>query len=374
MAQAAAVMPDCVISGAGPTGLTLALELARRGKKVRIFDRSSGPRPEHQSRALGILPPTLTLLQPSGVTDKLLEEGLKIRFAEIQQDGAFRFRLNIASAAGDYPFLLSLPQGRTERILINALAEYGVHPEWNSQVTGLDDQAEFPVLQVERDGKLEAVAGRLIAGCDGVHSIVRESCGISFEGDRLDTPFSLADVRLKLPDPPGVAIANATSDGFVARLPLPDGTVRLISSKQNVEKRPDVAPLIDTTGWTSAFNITFRHANGLQKGRVVIAGDAAHVHSPAGGRGMNTGIGDAAWLAWLMCENRVNDYEKYRLPVAQMIIRQTRQLTRIITSTGMLRNVMLRFVLPFAMKIPMVQRRAAAQLLAHDMPQPEWIS
>ena len=367
------LLPDCLISGAGPTGLTLALELVRRGRTVRIFDCSAGPRSETQSRALGILPPTLTILEPSGVSQRLICEGLKIVTADVRENNKSRFQLNLPNGGGEYPFLLSLPQGRTERILIDALADLGVRPEWNSQVTGLDDSGDHPTLCVEINGVTEHFAGKLIAGCDGVHSNVRKACGIAFEGDRLDTPFSLADVKLKDPDPKGVAVAMAVEDGFVARLPLPDGTVRLVSSTPNVEERVELIPLIESVGWISEFTISFRHADRLQKGRVVIAGDAAHVHSPAGGRGMNTGIGDAAWLAWLISEGRVDEYEKYRLPVAEKIISQTRQLTRVVTSTGTVRRLLLRYVLPYLMKLKFVQRRAAAQLLAHDMPHPEWI-
>lgn len=364
---------DCLIAGAGPTGLTLALELVRRGKTVRIFDRSSGPRPENQSRALGILPPTLTILKPSGVTEKLLAEGLKIEVADVRLNDRPSFKLALKHAGGEYPFLLSLPQGRTERILIKALAKFGVTPEWNSSVTAVKDEEGRCEMVVRQDGKNLEFQGRYIAGCDGVRSVVREAVGIAFEGERFPTSFSLADVTLKNQPPRGIAVANATDDGIIAQLPLPNGDVRLIGSFPSVEKHPKNVPLIEKVGWVSDFEITFRHADKLRKGNVVIAGDAAHVHSPAGGRGMNTGIADAAWLAWLMYENRIEDYDSYRLPVAEKIIKQTRTLTNIAAGAGRLRRFMLRFVLPTAMKLPAVQRRAASQLLAYDMPHPKWI-
>lgn len=366
-------IPDCLIAGAGPTGLTLALELARRGKTVRIFDRSPGPRPVEQSRALGILPPSLVLLEPSGVTTRLLEAGLTIKEARVSRDALPRFAIDIAKGGGKFPFLLSLPQGQTERILIAALEEFGVEPEWNSEVSGLTDVGERPLLSVNQGGDVEEIPGRFVAGCDGVHSVVREKLGIAFEGDRFPATFSLADVVLKQPDPKGVAMVNAIAEGVVARLPLPDGSVRLIGSFPDVEQHPDVAPLIGSTGWKSDFSITFRHAVKLQKGRAFLAGDAAHVHSPVGGRGMNTGIGDAAWLAWLICEARQEEYEDYRLPVARMIISQTRAMTKIISRRTALRRFALDHILPLAMKFSFVQRRAAAQMLAHDMPHPDWI-
>ena len=167
MSSASNNVPDCLIAGAGPTGLTLALELVRRGRSVRIFDRSSGPRPVEQSRALGILPPSLVILEPSGVTATLVEQGLKIVEARVHRDAVPRFSVDISQGGGKFPFLLSLPQGQTERILIAALEKLGVTPQWNSKVTDIDDTGEHPVISVERAGAVKKESGRLVAGCDG---------------------------------------------------------------------------------------------------------------------------------------------------------------------------------------------------------------
>ena len=349
----------------------LALELARRGKTVRVFDRSSGPRPIDQSRALGILPPTLTLLEPSGVTATLIERGLKIRKANIQWKDTLCFTLDITKAGRSYPYILSLPQGDTERILIDALQQLGVSVEWNSEVVDLEDNDDGASLVVEHAGHRKVILASVAVGCDGVHSVVREKLGIAFEGDKLSTDFSLADVTLNEPDSKGIAVAIASPSGFVARLPLPHGTVRLISSQPGVEKTH--GHLIKKTGWTSQFSIAFHHAEKFQKGRFFLAGDAAHVHSPAGGRGMNTGIGDAAWLAYLVCEGRAEEYESYRLPIAKKIIEQTRTLTRVASKDSLLRQMTIRWILPVLLKLNWFQKRAARQLLAYDMPYPEWI-
>jgi len=364
---------DCLIVGAGPTGLTLALELVRRGKRVRVFDRSSGPRPVEQSRALGILPPSLTIFGPSGVTPRLIEQGLKIATVKLDQNGDHRFSVDLSTAGGAFPFILSLPQGNTERLLLERLADFDQQVEWNCQVTDLDDDGDQPVLFFEKDGVKQQVQGKIIAGCDGVRSVVRERSGIAFEGDKLATTFSLADVKLKEEGPSNTALANVMDDGVVGRLPLPGGIVRLIGSFPAVEKHRDLAPLVAEVGWTSDFSIAFHHAQRLQKGRVFLAGDAAHVHSPAGARGMNTGVGDAAWLAWLICDGKENEYENHRLPIARKIIAQTRQMTKTITTKSAMRAFMLRHVLPVAMKLRLVQRLAARRLLAHDMPHPAWI-
>jgi len=364
---------DCVIVGAGPTGLTLALELSRAGKSVLIFDRSAGPRPEHQSRALGILPPTLAILEPSQVTMRLLSEGLRIRRMDVSQNGAFRFTLDLTKAGGKFPFILTLPQGRTERILLEALAKYGVKPTWNMKATGLDNTGQYPVVLVLFDGKTQHIAGKRIVGCDGVHSAVRKSLGISFNGDKLPTVFSLADVTLNEAIDPSVAKADLVDGGFTAQLPLSGNSVRLIGAFPDVEQRPEFTSRIKEVGWHSDFTVTFRHVDKMSHGQVFLAGDAAHVHSPAGARGMNTGIADAAWLAWLICEGRESDYNKYRLPIARKIISQTRGFTDFILNRSPVMRFLVRFILPGLMRIPLVQKKAAQQLLAFDMPQPEWV-
>jgi len=365
--------PDCVIAGAGPTGLTLALELLRRGRTVRIFDRSAGPRPEGQSRALGVLPATLSVLEPSGVTQKLQDEGIRIERVAIHKDGKKLMVLDIKQGGGRWPYLVSIPQGRTERILLGEVEKAGVEVEWNVEASGVDVDGSNPVLIVGWDGNQERIEGRFVAGCDGIRSPVRQSLGISFDGDELDAPFSLADVRLDNPPPDGTAKVDLHEAGIIVQLPLPGGTYRLISPCAAVETRPEIAPSIKKTGWASDFTIQFRHAERLQKDRVFLAGDAAHVHSPAGGRGMNTGIGDAAWLAWLISEGREDEYEAMRLPVAKEVLRVTRQATNAITAKPSTMRFVAANILKPLLKFGFVQRQAAKRLLAHDMPQAPWI-
>ena len=363
---------DCVISGAGPTGLTLALELARRGKSVRIFDRSVGPRPLDQSRALGILPATLAALEPSGVTSRLLTSGLKIEHARVLVNGVHKFTIPLERAEGTYPFILSLEQGHTERILIEALQQCGVFVEWESPVVGIDQTGALPALLVDIDRRREAVTGNMVAGCDGVRSLVRQKLGIAFDGDKLETQFSLADVELNESFPNDALLADLRDKGVLAQIPLPNGKVRLIAAEPSVQSRADISNRIKSVGWTSDFSIAFHHANVLSKDGYFLAGDAAHVHSPVGGRGMNTGIGDAAWLANLYCEHRLEDYQKLRLPVAKSVIRQTRNLTNFATNSSRFRSFVMGRLVPQLFRFAYVQKRAAQQLLAYDMLFPDW--
>lgn len=364
---------DCAIAGAGPTGLVLALELVRRGHKVRVFDRSPGPRPVHQSRALGILPPTLTLLEPSGVTERLLAEGLKLQALFATNGIRHLFGLDITKGGGRWPFLLSLPQGRTERILVARLSELGVEVEWNSQVISLGGDVRTPELVVESEAGTERVAARRVAGCDGVRSVIREELGIAFEGDASPHAFSLADGMAKDGQDSATPRVSFLPETTLIELPLPGGITRIIAPQPGVHERDDIKARFQSPIWASDFEITFAHVDDMRRGNVFLAGDAAHVHSPAGGRGMNIGIADAAWLAWSINAGREDDYEAARLPVARKVIADTRRLTNLVARTGTLRNLIVRHVMPVLLRLPGAEKRIVSRLLAHDMPHPPWI-
>ena len=367
------VLPDCVIAGAGPTGLTLALDLLRRGRSVRIFDRSFGPRPEEQSRALGVLPATLSVLESSGVTERVHNEDIRIERVAIHKDCKPLAVLDINQGGGRWPYLISIPQGRTERNLLGEVEKAGVEVEWNAKAISVDSDGTNLTLMVIHDGKEERVEGRFVAGCDGIRSPVRQSLGISFDDDEFDMAFSLADVRLDNQPPDGDVHIDIHKAGIFVQLPLPGGVYGLFSVCLAVETRPEIAPSIQETGWASDFTIQFRHAEHLQKGRVFLAGDAAHVQSPACGRGMNTGIGDAAWLAWLISEGRENEYETMRLPVAKEVLLVTRRATNaIIAKPSTMRFVAANILKPL-LKFGFVQRQVAKLLLAHDMPHAPWM-
>lgn len=364
---------SCAIAGAGPTGLTLAIELARRGHRVRIFDRSPGPRPLEQSRALGILPPTLTLLEPCGLTKRLLDEGVCLTSMRADDGTRRLFEIDIKKGGGRWPFLLSLQQGRTEQLMCDTLSALGVEVEWNTSATTLDLEGERPVLVVEGESGTEHVAADQVAGCDGVRSPIRQELEIPFEGDRMPIVFSLADAAPKEKGDWGQPRIQFKSEVTAIELPLPGGLTRIIAPHSAVHERADIRARFETPLWASDFEITFAHVERMCQGNVFLAGDAAHVHSPAGGRGMNIGIADAAWLAWCIHEGREAEYQAVRLPVAQKVLRDTRLLTRMVAGTGALRDLAVRHLIPFALRFNWVERRVAAQLLADDMPHPPWI-
>ncbi|WP_273506818.1 FAD-dependent oxidoreductase [Fulvimarina manganoxydans] len=359
-----------VIAGAGPVGLTLAVELHRRGLPFRIVDRGKGPTPPEESRALAILPTTLAVLKSSGVADRLLADGHPIRQMEMRFGPGRSVRLPLSDAPTDTPFILSLPQGRTERHLLAWLEERGVAIEWGVAVEDVS-QTHRPKVRLSSGDMIDAHA---LAGCDGVRSTVREALGIPWSGEGYPGDFSLADVTLDpRPDPSTGIVDLGTDGGARALLPFGDGRARLIGTVSNPDDLVAHLEGVTDVGWTSRFHVAFRHAERMARGMVFLAGDAAHVHSPVGGRGMNLGIWDAAWLAFLLSEGRASEYEMRRLPSVRAILDQTRAMTDFVSSQPGWARAFLHYGLPLALHLPPVRRRLAARFLALDLPKPEWL-
>lgn len=362
------------IVGAGPVGLAAAVEFRRRGFNPRIIDAGEGPTDEAQSRALGILPTTLDILTASGITDRLLAEGGRIETAEISLDGKRLFRISTRPARTRHNFILTLPQGRTERLMIEWLATHDVTVEWNTAFVSLAD-THMPRVRLSNG---ETVAADLVLSADGVHSAVREDIGIPWSGAGYPAEFALADVVFERPIEASTAradlrSANADSAGAVALLPLSETTGRYVGIAPSTEALlAGIAGIADIT-WESRFSVSFRHAERMAKGRVFLAGDAAHVHSPVGGRGMNLGIWDAAWLAFLASEGRQSEYEMRRLPSVRRVLEDTRRMTDVIAAPPQRVLTALRYAMPLATRLPWVRRTIAERLLALDLPQPEWL-
>ncbi|EAU43164.1 FAD-binding monooxygenase, PheA/TfdB family protein [Fulvimarina pelagi HTCC2506] len=359
-----------VIAGAGPVGLALAVEAVRRGLDVRIVDRDEGPTAPEESRALGILPTTLAVLRASGVSERLLAEGQPIRRVKIAWAGRPAAEFSLEAASTPTPFILSLPQGRTERAMIDWLSGRGVEVEWGVELTGLED-TRSPTAILSTGERLAAYA---LAGCDGIHSAVRAHLDLPWVGDRYPTKFALADIRLRTPiEADCVQLSLGGPNGTRAFLPFCPDFGRLIGVVDDPQTLVDERNDIASVGWTSSFEVAFHRAERMSRGMVFLAGDAAHEHSPVGGRGMNLGIWDAAWLAYLLSEKRASEYEMRRMPSVKKVLEQTRSMTDTVTAPPRWTGAVLRFALPAALKLPLVRRRIANRLLALDLPQPVWL-
>jgi 2-polyprenyl-6-methoxyphenol hydroxylase-like FAD-dependent oxidoreductase len=367
---------DVIVVGAGPTGLTLAAELAAFGVRARLIDR--GLDRVHDSRALAIQPRTLEVLAGLGVTDELVVGGNRAVQLRMHVGGRVlampMFDLGLDDTA--YAFLLFLSQAETERVLGEQLAAAGIAVERGVELAGLGNAADAVTASLRHsDGREEVASARYVAGCDGGHSTVRRLAAIRFEGSSYPQTFVLADTEADGVEP-GAAHAFVSETGMLLFFPLgKPATWRLLAMRP-----PADAPVVldevqalasSYTGgavrlhdpvWMTNFRLHHRAATRYRAGRVFLAGDAAHVHSPAGAQGMNTGIQDAVNLGWKLAHTLrgvtnpalLDSYEAERAPIGKMVLRFTDRAFTIATSTTpiarLARTRLAPAVIPLALK------------------------
>jgi 3-(3-hydroxy-phenyl)propionate hydroxylase len=313
---AAAMMESCdvVVVGAGPTGLVLALGLTQRGIDVVVLEKKHSIA-EH-SRAPGIWPPTQQVLADLGVLDRFLEGGITLPRVNILDvdEGRELLALPIDELADEtaHPRLLLVPQSRTERLLCQALRDAGVAVRFGTEATSVTQHSGGAEVGWHAGGTEGRIAAKFVAGCDGASSDVRAAIDASFDGGTYDTHAALADLRLEghdhLPFP-----RVTTRSGFAMALRIDSGLWRLVmphgaDDDTPLERRVAAAasallpPEPFETVWQSEFRLHRRVASKLADGRIALAGDAAHLNSPAGGQGMNAGIADAADLTTALAD------------------------------------------------------------------------
>jgi 2-polyprenyl-6-methoxyphenol hydroxylase-like FAD-dependent oxidoreductase len=342
---------DVLIVGAGPTGLTLAAALQALGMSFRVVDRQ--PDRAHESRALVMQPRTLEVLRGLGVTPELLRRGNDAVWLRLYAGGRLvRVRLfGLGMDDTAFPFLLFISQAETEAVLGDRLAAGGAPVERNLELTGFSADGGGVVCTLRhRDGRTEQVAARWLAGCDGVGSSVRRGAGIPFRGGAYPQTFALADLEIDGDLEPGSAHSFLGPDSVLFCFPLGrPASWRVLVLHSSLQGRGEAAqPSLEElqalagqlTGgrlrlhdpvWLSYFRLQHRHAARYRAGRVLLAGDAAHVHSPAGGQGMNTGIQDAWNLGWKLAlvarglagEKLLDSYDAERRPVGRFVVRFT---------------------------------------------------
>lgn len=351
---------DILIVGAGPTGLTAAIEAVRHGLSVRIIDKNA-TRSIH-SKALVAHARTLEIFHDMGLIDNVLAHGQIFKALNIHDQKKQMTRivfedLNWKDAL--YPFWLSIPQSDTEMCLEEKLAELGVLVERDIELIALEqyDDCVFATLK-HADGQQETVTSAWMLGSDGARSTTRKLLNLDFEGHADDEVFILADVKMEteLPEDEGYNILSA--DGVVLIVPLPQADYRrlifhmpalklednpditLDSLQSLLDERTQLSMTLREVGWTSGFSVKHFVASKHREGRVFLAGDAAHIHSPVGGQGMNSGIQDAYNLIWklaLVHHAQANpilldSYEAERHQVAESLIKRVSIATQIITA------------------------------------------
>lgn len=353
-----------LIVGAGPTGLAAALFLHERGIVSRVVEREP-VRPD-TSRALGVNPRTLALLRPSGVSDRILAEGRQMRRLRLHRHGEplATLELDYAALGADDPMTI-LPQARTEALLAEALAARGIVPERGLALETLetDDRSARANLR-HADGRLESVETPALLACDGAHSVARHQLNVGFPGEAFDEPWQLVDLDLDGPDRNSGWIDFQRERVFVA-LPFAGERWRLIGFGGDLLGRLPSDWRAGEPVWRSEFRISHRIADRMTVGRVCLAGDAAHIHSPLGARGMNLGIEDAWVFAACAADalagrpERLADYGRIRRAVDAKVVRNIERLTQFARRTDPLADMARRFAVPLAARLPRLLAAAA---------------
>jgi len=348
-----------LIVGAGPTGLTLALWLTRLGVPVRIIDHTAEP--GTTSRALAVQGRTLELYRQVGLADAAVERGQRVRAFNMWVSGRRRARAafgDLGAGLSPYPYALIYPQDEHERLLIERLAALGVEVERRCELLSFEEPAGCVIARLKRpNGTLETCEASYLAGCDGAHSTVRNALGIGFGGGTYAHLFYVADVQAAGAVIDGnIHVALDTNDFLAVFARRPAGAVRLVGTVRGDAARTspeqiswdDVSrrvmkwlPIqVERVNWFSTYRVHHRVAEHFRRGRAFLLGDAAHIHSPVGGQGMNTGIGDAVNLAWKLAavlqgrapESILDSYEPERIAFARRLVQTTDRAFSMVTS------------------------------------------
>ena len=362
-----------LIVGAGPVGLTAALELARRGIVSRIIDDNE-PSPVNESRALAVNKRTFDLLAPSGVSALLRAEAIQVREMRIYSGSRHLTSIDLQSDGAADGVLNALPQGRTERLLAARLAEFRIEPEWGVKFAGLCDDAGGKIIaRLEGPSGNEEYVADILIGADGAHSLVRKSIGLEFTGESFPETFYIADVTYDRDLDVDYGEARFFNPGVVARIPVSRRTFRFISTLENFKSLIVHPAKIVEMPWESTFRAVFRHVEPMQKGKVFLVGDAAHIHSPIGGRGMNLGIEDACWLAWLISDGREAEYSALRKDAVEHVLAQTKAATQGVLLKNPVAVWLRNLILPLALKFPTFRRIVLKGVRGLDTPAPPWL-
>jgi 2-polyprenyl-6-methoxyphenol hydroxylase-like FAD-dependent oxidoreductase len=368
---------NVLIVGAGPSGLMMAAQLLRNGLQPVIIDSKQGP--TNQSKALAVQARSLEIYRQLGIIDRVISGGKKAGGMEFNLDGKPGALLSL-TRLGDtqtlFPFVHMFQQNKNERVLLEYLTTACCPVYWETSLTALVKNKDTITATLQSGGATHTLTCDYVIGADGAHSLVRKQLNIPFNGDTYPHRFYLADLKLDNSVNDDLLHMYLSNKGFAAFFPMPEGnSFRIVGSLPDDLKGRDDLQLEDVlpqlnaviasdikvleNHWFTIYKLHHRMAGQFSDGRCFLIGDAAHIHSPVGGQGMNTGLQDAYNLAWKLAgvingqlkPVILDSYSTERMPVAKELLNTTDRIFNIITSRGWLSNIFKRFVLPKGLKL-----------------------
>jgi 2-polyprenyl-6-methoxyphenol hydroxylase-like FAD-dependent oxidoreductase len=392
--------PQVFIAGAGPVGMTLANELVRHGIGVRIVDKA--PSRTDKSKALVLWSRTLELFDDAGYAQAFMPHGIRANGAQIATGTEIIARVSFDTIDSRFPYALLIPQSETERVLEERLETAGVKVERSVELKGFAAKSDHggdkvQMMLLKPSGEEELVTADWLVGCDGAHSTVRHGLGVAFEGETMQSDWVLADGLVHGLDHNDKVQIYWHRDGILAFFPIVGDRCRVVADlgpAQGEGRRadptvPEVQALLTQRGkpgltfkdpfWLAAFRINERKLKDYRHGRVFLAGDAAHIHSPAGGQGMNTGMQDVFNLAWKLAlvihgsarESLLDSYSPERSAVGERVLRNAGRLTEVAIMRNPIAQGLRNAVVRFAAGFPAIQHKIADQLTEMDIGYPD---
>ena len=379
---------DALIIGAGPVGLTMAAAFRHWGLSCRIIDKA--PAASDKSKALVVWSRTLELLDKLGLADRFVQTGMKIKGASIYNGNDRLAHISIADVASPFNFPLMIPQNETERLLKEHLEQNGITIERSVELMSFVERGDVVECVLRHaDGREERVSTPWLIGCDGAHSTVRHTLGMPFTGQAEPNDWILADVHIRGPLATDEISVYWHEKGVVVFFPISPGRFRMVADIGTASDHGDLPPATladaqaraDERGpsgltlsdpvWVAYFRINERKVSDYRRGRVVLAGDAAHIHSPAGGQGMNTGMQDAMNLAWKLAlvergqgllEPLLDSYSTERSEVGDQVLHAAERMTSLATLRNWAAQYMRNHVVPIVSSFGFVQDKIRQEM------------
>jgi len=370
---------DVLIVGAGPSGLTLGLQLARYGIKFKIIDKKETF--SSHSLAYAIQGSTLESLNDLGIAEGLVKLGTQVRKLNAYIKGKPSFDIDFRTEIpGPFPYMLTLEQSKMERLLAGALQQQDHHISWNAELLSFKQSATGVVAEIAQGDKKVTTTASWIVGCDGAESTVRNILGVAFQGNSYTEKFILADLAIDWPLIKNEAYAFLHPSDLFTVVPLPNGLSRVVTTRDGIEhdgeitihdlvkKFQELVPIpgsLSSPVWISAYNVRRRITPSMRTKRTFLVGDAAHLHSPIGGQGLNKGIQDAYNLGWKLAffingivdEKFLDSYESERLPVSKAVHSNTNLAMNIVMTHSKIGQVIRDIIAPLILNYPAAQKQ-----------------